>query len=155
MTPERAEARRKYCRERYLARRGPLKPKEYSSQYRYKNDGFGSGVTAHKLIVEKVLGRPLPEGAEIHHVDGNGLNNAHKNLVVCPDRAYHALLHRRTEAFEKCGHADWYKCVLCKEWDAPENLSLYVPKDQKTPRGMHLRCNKEYKRRKYGKRRYA
>ena len=76
----------------------------------------------HVLIAEAALGHELPPKALVHHVDGNRLNNAHDNLVICPDDAYHALLHRRMRALDACGHAHWRKCQYCKQFDDPENL---------------------------------
>jgi len=58
-----------------------------------RNDGDTYRI--HRIIVERVLGKPLPDGAQVHHVDGNKRNNAHSNLVVCHDAAYHRLLHYR------------------------------------------------------------
>lgn len=49
----------------------------------------------HTLIAEKALGKRLPETAKVHHFDLDPANNAPGNLVVCPDQAYHLLLHRR------------------------------------------------------------
>jgi hypothetical protein len=78
----------------------------------------------HVLVVEKALGKPLPKGAIVHHLDEDKLNNDPSNLVVCPDDAYHFLLHQRQRALDACGHADWRKCPFCKEYDAPENLHI-------------------------------
>jgi len=49
----------------------------------------------HVLVAEKALGKTLPKGAVVHHVDGNRKNNEPTNLVVCPNQAYHLLLHKR------------------------------------------------------------
>ena len=49
----------------------------------------------HILVAEKALGKRLPTGAVIHHIDGNGANNTKSNLVVCPNEQYHKLLHTR------------------------------------------------------------
>lgn len=54
-------------------------------------------VFEHIVVAEKVLGKYLPEGAVVHHIDGNGLNNNNNNLVVCQDHAYHMTLHKRGE----------------------------------------------------------
>src|SRR5690242_4368171 len=49
----------------------------------------------HVMLAEKALGKQLPRGAQVHHVDGNKQNNAPNNLVVCEDASYHRLLHQR------------------------------------------------------------
>ena len=50
----------------------------------------GKREYAHRLAAEKVLGHPLPEKAIVHHHYGSP-----STLVICPDQAYHLLLHRR------------------------------------------------------------
>lgn len=76
----------------------------------------------HILIIERILGRVLPPGAEIHHVNEIKTDNRNCNLVVCPSSAYHLLLHRRTRAYDACGHADWRKCCYCKQYDVQINM---------------------------------
>lgn len=49
---------------------------------------------AHRRRAVQALGRPLPKGSELHHVDGS--HRADASLVICQDRAYHNLLHART-----------------------------------------------------------
>lgn len=83
---------------------------------------FGRRVSPHVAVVERVLGKHLPVGAEVHHVDENPLNNDPCNLVVCPSAAYHKLLHQRQRAFDACGNYHWRRCHICKQYDAPENL---------------------------------
>ena len=46
----------------------------------------------HRVIAEKVLGRPLRKGEIVHHIDDDGLNNKHSNLLIC-SRQYHSWLH--------------------------------------------------------------
>jgi hypothetical protein len=81
----------------------------------------GRTVTAHRAVVEDALGKPLPAGAVIHHVDGNGLNNRPSNLVVCQDQEYHRLLHRRAKALKACGNPTWRRCSKCGKWSPPED----------------------------------
>ena len=94
----------------------------------------------HVLIVERVMGREIRRPIEIHHVDGNGKNNAHSNLVVCPNSAYHALLHMRTEARDACGNPNWRKCCYCRKWDEPSNLAFWTRKTQSTTVIAHRKC---------------
>src|ERR1017187_10399932 len=79
----------------------------------------------HVRIAERVLGRLLPLGAVVHHVDEDRLNNAHSNLVICPNRAYHNFLHQRIDALKACGNIDWRKCRRCHTYDDPINMSSW------------------------------
>lgn len=72
-------------------------------------------VLEHVLVAERALGKPLPAGAEVHHVDGSGGNNARGNLVICQDKAYHKLLHFRERIVRIGGDPDTQKiCSTCK-----------------------------------------
>lgn len=72
-------------------------------------------VAEHVLIAEQALGRYLPEGAEVHHVDGCITNNAQGNLVICQDKAYHKLLHFRERIVRAGGDPDTQKiCSTCR-----------------------------------------
>lgn len=82
----------------------------------------GERVPPYFPVAERAFGGPLPKGAEVHHIDENPFNNEPSNLVICPDAAYHKLLHQRQRAFAACGHYDWRKCHICKQYDAPQNL---------------------------------
>lgn len=57
----------------------------------------GKRMPTHRYVVEEVLGKPLPEEAQVHHVNGKKWDNRNTNLVVCPNDAYHKLLHRRAK----------------------------------------------------------
>lgn len=82
----------------------------------------GQPFLEHVLVAEKAMGCSLPPWAVVHHVDEDPSNNNPSNLVVCPDQAYHMLIHRRMRALASCGNANWRKCCLCKQYDEPSNL---------------------------------
>jgi len=69
----------------------------------------------HRYFIEQLLGKELNPSVEIHHVDYNRGNNTNSNLVVCPSRSYHQLLHKRQEildaGFNPNTHA---KCTDCR-----------------------------------------
>ena len=74
----------------------------------------------HIELAERALGKPLPPGAEVHHVNGIKHDNRPENLVICPDHAYHTLLHARQRAMDACGNPNYRKCEICGQWDDPE-----------------------------------
>jgi hypothetical protein len=85
--------------------------------------GAGGGINLeHRIVAERALGHALPAGAVVHHIDGNPSNNLPSNLVICPNQAYHKLLHQRQDAINSCGKVTWRKCAFCKEYDDPEHL---------------------------------
>jgi len=116
-----------------------------------RTDGYlmyevgGRSVLRHRLIAERALGKPLPKGAEIHHVDGDRGNDDTSNLVICPSRAYHQLLHRRQRALDACGHADWRMCQLCKQWGPESELRIY-----KSGNKWHPSCIQQSERDRHG-----
>lgn len=63
----------------------------------YNSDGYKiiRGKAEHIRIAEKALGKELPKGAVVHHVDEDKSNNANDNLVICPSHSYHMLIHAR------------------------------------------------------------
>lgn len=96
----------------------------------------------HVSLAEKALGRKLPEGAEVHHVNENKVDNRPENLVICPSRSYHGLLHQRTRALEMCGNANWRRCSYCQQYDDP--LVMYIHPNGK--QAHHRECRNKYQR---------
>lgn len=96
---------------------------EPSSGYVIFREG-GVGRHEHVVVAERVLGKPLPKGAVVHHVNRNRADNRPENLVICPSHAYHRLLHQRMSAQEACGNPNWRMCGACKTWDDPSNLTF-------------------------------
>ncbi len=102
--------------------------------------GNGS-VLEHRAIAEKILGKPLPQKAILHHFNGVRSGNVPENLVICENRAYHSLLHQRQRAYFATGNANSRKCCFCGEYDLPENL--YIPPIRGTVE--HRRCGRIYR----------
>lgn len=74
----------------------------------------GGYVREHIVIAETALGKPLPPKAQVHHVDEKRDNNENTNLVICQDRAYHALLHTRAKILRAGGNPNTDKlCGKC------------------------------------------
>lgn len=114
-----------YCRG-YLMKKAIDHPKRRKNGYVYD----------HILIGEKVLGKSLTSGVVIHHFPS--IKNF-TNLIICQNKSYHKLLHRRYRAFLVSGNPNFRKCFVCKNYDDPKNLH----------RNYHKKCwniyHKEYR----------
>ncbi len=68
----------------------------------------GREMLEHRYVMEQALGRPLLHDEDVHHKDGNRLNNRLDNLEVL-DHAVHTSLHqneggeRRPAVCPECG----------------------------------------------------
>lgn len=88
---------------------------EFSNCYP-KAAGTGSRKRLHVAIAEKALGKPLPLGAEVHHVDEVKSHNWNSNLVICQSHAYHSLLHLRARILKAGGDPNTQRiCSHCKQ----------------------------------------
>lgn len=75
----------------------------------------------HRLRAEAALGKRLPTGAEVHHVDGT--KSVYSPLVICQDKAYHKLLHVRTRVVRAGGDPDTQR--VCGACGKPRNISEF------------------------------
>jgi len=93
----------------------------HSSRVVRRGDGLDAypkrdGKLLHVRMAESALGKPLPDGAQVHHVDGVMSNSVRGNLVICQDHAYHRLLHVRTRVIQAGGNPNTQRiCSRCKE----------------------------------------
>jgi hypothetical protein len=66
--------------------------------YVYAKKGYrrfaNSGKLVHKYVAERVMGGTVWKGYEVHHKDGNSLNNSRSNLVVLP-KGTHRRIHAK------------------------------------------------------------
>lgn len=74
-------------------------------------------VMEHLIVAERALGRPIPRGVEVHHVNEDGFDNKPSNLVICENAAYHRMLHMRKRAYEACGNPNAVRCTACGHYD--------------------------------------
>ena len=110
----------------------------------------------HIEKAEQALKMPLPKGAQVHHADGDKLNNDNHNLVICPNQAYHHLLHIRLKAFFATGNPDLRRCPYCQKWDEPGNMHFQRGEQTGSHRACDAKRSKEYRdrtgyRRPFGK----
>ena len=75
--------------------------KEKSGYIQFRAANGRQGKRQHVLVAEKALGRELPNGARVHHANGIKSDNRPDNLVICPDEAYHMLLHKRIREYDR------------------------------------------------------
>ena len=107
----------------------------------------GARKKQHTHIAEKALGRVLPNGAVVHHVNENKSDNRNENLVVCPDAKYHKLLHVRQKALDDCGDANHRKCTYCKKYDDIKNMAFQVVNGVQLNKFHHSSCLSDYNKR--------
>ena len=126
-------------------------PRPKATQMRLDPAGYQRiGVKhVHRIVAERALGRPLEPRMVVHHVDEDKTNNVGANLVICPDRHYHWMLHKRLAALEATGDANAQRCEHCGKWDDPENLKSRKRPTKTGKCGMsevwwHARCLSEY-----------
>ncbi len=126
------------------------KTRQRKSGYRMRHDTIsGRCVFEHILIAEKALGRPLPQGAQVHHVDENKLNNGPGNLVICQNVAYHKLLHVRTKVLRAGGDPNTQ--AMCSSCHQPKDFSQFWRTTANLATGLSQRCKDCGRRRDLGR----
>ena len=60
----------------------------------HPNSNNKDRIAEYNLIASQVLRRPKKLSEVVHHVNGDGLDNRHRNLLICT-RSYHRWLHAR------------------------------------------------------------
>jgi len=100
-------------------------------------------VLEHRLIAEKALGKPLPKGAVVHHVNGGKTGD----IVICDSKGYHSLLHVRMRAYKATGDPNKRKCTFCSKWDDIKNM--WLRKNKWNGMYIHRECDNSYRRFRY------
>jgi hypothetical protein len=112
-------------------------------------------VLEHIVVAERALGHFLDAKHPVHHVDEDKANNTNDNLVICDDRAYHNLLHRRLRAYQACGDANAHRCRYCGTYDNQDDITVenlkngwYAAHHRKCNAASALSHQQEYRRRR-------
>lgn len=61
-----------------------------------------AGKVLYRTIAERKLGRPLTDDEEVHHIDGNHLNNSPDNLQVL-SASEHSVIHASQKGRDRLG----------------------------------------------------
>ena len=107
----------------------------------------GENIREHILVAERALGKKLPKGSVIHHVNEIKTDNRGENLVICPNEAYHQILHRRQRALNESGNANKRQCTFCKKWDLEPEINI----NKANSSSFHNSCRNEKRRLDYFK----
>jgi len=86
------------------------------SGYKTFTNQDGEEVYVHRRVMEKKLGRPIPYGYVVHHINERKYDNRPKNLVAVT-RGVHGRLHgRSSDACFRCGHpSHWVRDCYAKK----------------------------------------
>ncbi len=95
----------KSCAIKHLGWMGPKHPKWKGGTYRIKsgyivittNNNRGYAF-AHRMILEKKLGRKLTAKERVHHINEDKADNRIKNLYLCKNVKVHMTVHKQLEA---------------------------------------------------------
>ena len=97
-------------------------------------DGY---VAEHVVVASRALGKRLPKGAIVHHVNENREDNQNTNLVICQSAGYHALLHARMRTLKE-RRTGTKTCARCGQ---TKPFSEYH-KHPGNHLGLHPRCKR-------------
>lgn len=97
----------------------------------------------HVLVAEDALGRKMPEGWEVHHINEIKLDNRPQNLVICETRRLHGLMHALPDLIKRCEWlgAEGESVRLFKVFDPP-GAYFCVKCQQSKPIGLFHRSKK-------------
>lgn len=79
-----------------------------------QNGGGWTRELLHRVILARMLGRPLRPGEEVDHIDGNPLNNRRSNLRP----ATHAQNNRNRRGWSASGYKGVYWDKQRRKWQA-------------------------------------
>lgn len=122
--------------------RGPLSTtwkggKSLSDGYVLLRAGTVDQKPEHVAVVERAIGRLLPAGAVVHHVNRIRSDNRDSNLVALQNTAEHNELHRKMRVVAAGGNP--WTDFLCSRCAQPKHRTLFY---REKPTGKCIDCNR-------------
>lgn len=94
----------------------PNKKIRYAARATSRTEGKQKILLLHRVIMERMLGYPIPDGMQVDHIDGNGLRNTRDNLRLAtnPENGRN----RRKNTNSTSGYKGVYWQEKAKKWHA-------------------------------------
>jgi hypothetical protein len=128
---------RRILRKDYIMVRQPDHPSADETGYVYE----------HWLVAEKALGKALPPGVVVHHVNEVKTENRNNNLAILPGHGYHAALHRRLRIVKAGGNP--FTQSVCRRCGAVKDLQDFYLMPSGIPQANCKACVSDLYKKRY------
>lgn len=95
------------------------------------SDGHRVNISYPRMLMEEKLGRPLEPNEDVHHIDGNALNNDLENLTIIPHDE-HQKMHRKyydkMAVCEYCGKEFLWTAIKQRKWKQNRSKHIFCSK---------------------------
>lgn len=102
-------------------------------------EGSLSEKRKYVKAAERAMGRSMPKGAVVHHVDRDRTNGANNNLVILQSCAEHLALHHRLRVL-RAGGNPWTQHI-CATCQVVKDLTMFSPR-KTSSNGRSVECRR-------------